>query len=172
MNEKTSNKKGELRELLADVIEASGKIGFATSGPERRNHREDLLKAKTRFNEVLDSITEDDVLRDAVRRMASSLSENEFADHVLFGDEDVTALECEIMRLHGEIPSWQPIETAPRDGTSILGHDGEKTTSVFWQVLKNYPLGGEWWLTVSGDYAACCDWTPTHWMPLPENPHG
>jgi len=62
---------------------------------------------------------------------------------------------------------WQPIETAPKDGTNILicgqGSEGYYVSDVKWD--------GEWMLfNVASD-----DWTePTfkvsHWMPLPAPP--
>lgn len=58
---------------------------------------------------------------------------------------------------------WQPIETAPRDGTIILAYDGCSVQSITWREDR--------WVT---------DWdhdptyedggSPTHWMPLPEAP--
>ncbi len=60
---------------------------------------------------------------------------------------------------------WQPIETAPRDATHVLGYaDGEMTT-VYWTTW------GGWSLVAPGGYAEEDDWEPTHWMPLPAPPH-
>ena len=64
---------------------------------------------------------------------------------------------------------WQPIESAPRDGTPVLLYlnDGQfmsMTTARF-----SY---GQWSLIETGGYASDSDvWPdPTHWMPLPEPP--
>lgn len=61
---------------------------------------------------------------------------------------------------------WQPIDTAPRDGTDILVADHEAVTSAFWGVhnpdvsprLHRYGWVGQ------------VDFAPTHWMPLPKPP--
>jgi hypothetical protein len=61
--------------------------------------------------------------------------------------------------------SWQPIETAPKDGTSFLAANGMWITVGFWHrsfnvwacnapVYSRYPPGEE----------------PTHWQPLPKPP--
>ncbi len=53
---------------------------------------------------------------------------------------------------------WLPIETAPRDGTPILGYEVRFVPRVlFWR--------GDGWRDVSG-----CYMLPTSWMPLPEPP--
>ncbi len=71
--------------------------------------------------------------------------------------------------------NWQPIETAPLDGTSVLVWDGRSVSSA-----RAFP--NEW--DNRGDE---CGWSwcpsensfdssphgigePTHWMPLPEPP--
>lgn len=57
---------------------------------------------------------------------------------------------------------WQPIETAPRDGTPILVYENYGkgvVMTVMVAVKGNFP--GDGWL-----------WNPTHWMPLPEPPDG
>lgn len=65
---------------------------------------------------------------------------------------------------------WQPIGTAPRDGTPILVSGG----SVEWRM--NYQRGtqatgdnGGWF---SHSAQRFLQWDPLHWMPLPKSPEG
>jgi hypothetical protein len=68
--------------------------------------------------------------------------------------------------------AWQPIETAPRDGTHVvvharLGHNGKVRRSrrgCFVNVAHFEPSWG--WLTSPSDYQI----KPTHWRPLPAPP--
>lgn len=53
---------------------------------------------------------------------------------------------------------WQPIETAPTDGDTVIIHD-----KGF--VAEGHYAWGSWW-----DNATECLRNPTHWMPLPEPP--
>jgi hypothetical protein len=73
---------------------------------------------------------------------------------------------------------WQPIETAPRDGTEILAFGlwageiaGPQPIAVMalisWGGDGDYP-GYEW--DVSGGDAYACWMKPSHWQPLPEPP--
>lgn len=63
---------------------------------------------------------------------------------------------------------WQPIETAPKDGTSILvAAPGGVVTEASWSSRDNgwfdaYGLREDPW---EGNKLH-----PTHWMPLPEPP--
>jgi hypothetical protein len=78
---------------------------------------------------------------------------------------------------------WQPIETAPKDGTRVLvwgepsGHEGEdehRVVSAWWGRLvagQQEDENGEGWRFCSFDggyYGEVYD--ATHWMPLPEPP--
>jgi hypothetical protein len=64
--------------------------------------------------------------------------------------------------------TWLPIESAPKDGTAILGLAGKDMATVAWYS----PDGdcGYWSLIVCGGGCYDSEWNPTHWMPLPEKP--
>ena len=75
---------------------------------------------------------------------------------------------------------WQPIETAPKDGTAVLlwglwageinGPDETPRVDIgqFTDGRSDY-AGNDWWQLLTGDAYAC--WMqPTHWMPLPPPP--
>ena len=66
-------------------------------------------------------------------------------------------------------PTWQPIETAPKDGTEIdiFTHHGERVTNAKWMRGKwmqwgRNDYGDATWVTITGQ--------ATHWKPLPDEP--
>jgi len=71
---------------------------------------------------------------------------------------------------------WQPIETAPRDGTQILLFvSGSRIEIGSWHVDRGYS-GNEEPTWLKNDYDdsstgyASTPLTPLYWMPLPEAP--
>lgn len=73
---------------------------------------------------------------------------------------------------------WQPIETAPKDGTEILlcratDADGDPITDEAWGIFVQVAAwwGSEEWIVYC---SMICEprlhFEPTHWMPLPQNP--
>jgi hypothetical protein len=65
---------------------------------------------------------------------------------------------------------WQPIETAPKDGTRILAYcpnhpDVGSITRVTWWRQAKDGHGFIGWGEFNEQY-----WPPTHWMPLPAPP--
>ena len=79
------------------------------------------------------------------------------------------AMGKELAEAQKRVVEWQPIETAPTDGTPIL---------AFWpQLIANHPSPGtisvckkegrHWVLECYGLHECA---TPTHWMPLPTPP--
>lgn len=67
----------------------------------------------------------------------------------------VAEMERDALR---KMMEWQPIETAPKDGTSILVSNGWKCAAVYWWPMV-------WMGTTHNGMRS-----PTHWMPLPEAP--
>jgi hypothetical protein len=61
------------------------------------------------------------------------------------------------------VNDWQEIETAPRDGTHILGYVLDGTEHHIYEVIHDHH--GSWY--ESGEEYR---FRPTHWMPLPEPP--
>ncbi len=68
--------------------------------------------------------------------------------------------------------NWQPIETAPKDGTTVDvwavwpydDHKGQRFTDVYIEDEPFEVVGA------FDDRAFDEDWTFTHWQPLPEPP--
>jgi hypothetical protein len=73
--------------------------------------------------------------------------------------------------------TWQPIETAPKDGTAILGwhanYGGAVVSLEFVEDDLSSGFVGEWAVSELGCYGGSC-WEGldgiTHWMPLPSPP--
>lgn len=59
---------------------------------------------------------------------------------------------------------WQPIETAPRDGTGVLVYAPYGGGFVTQSYYKEMPHNGHMWVVDCGEIC------PTHWMPLPQPP--
>lgn len=57
---------------------------------------------------------------------------------------------------------WKPIDTAPKDGTEVIGWgpSWDKPSLMEWDTLRN-----RGWRNLSNG-----EKNPTHWMPLPEPP--
>ncbi len=88
-----------------------------------------------------------------------------------------------LSRLTAELDTWQPIETAPKDGTAVLlcwAVDADKkmidwqkepkTADVFVQVASWWEIEDSWIVYASLVKENPLHFTPTHWMPLPKPP--
>lgn len=79
------------------------------------------------------------------------------------------AVETAIRAMKGG-GGWQPIETAPKDGSRFLGwpcHFDDGTRAAVTRWYEHPSVSG--WITPEldcGDY----EFSPTHWMPLPDPP--
>ncbi len=72
---------------------------------------------------------------------------------------------------------WQPIETAPKDGTRIRLWNGNSHADGYWDIWerdeRGWPIGcdenyPDQWLWCGEGFKI--DPLPTHWMPLPQSP--
>lgn len=69
--------------------------------------------------------------------------------------------------------AWQPIETAPLNGTDVLVCRNYESEGAVYSVARNYNDGNGWCdLSDIGWAGMYCDDDnqPTHWMPLPPPP--
>jgi hypothetical protein len=83
----------------------------------------------------------------------------------------------EIERLRAQLCSqpesaWQPIDTAPKDGTVILVAPsvwrGRNFDMARWEPNEYAEKPKPFWLRDSALQTQCRENTPTHWMPQPE----
>lgn len=66
---------------------------------------------------------------------------------------------------------WQPIETAPKDGVTILAFSEPGAYTCYWYDGKETNEGCPGWIDGSvNKYEEFYVYHPTHWMPLPEPP--
>jgi hypothetical protein len=72
--------------------------------------------------------------------------------------EAIRAVQAE--RAHWRMP--RPIDTAPKDGTRILGHDRSGWREMWW---KEDLYEGSFWQDEFDSEPE-----PTHWLPLPDKP--
>lgn len=83
--------------------------------------------------------------------------------HTLHNQMQAVAREALSRARAAQSEEWQPIETAPKDGTPILGtdEDGEQ------YVIEWWPKGAR-----QDGFYECGDLlrAPTHWRPLPSPP--
>ena len=88
--------------------------------------------------------------------------------------------------IRADLNEWQPIETAPRDGTYILMRSANfRPAVVSWETFeyRDSPLADlppRWCEDIEtfgcaddyelAEYLKSVTWEPTHWMPLPKPP--
>ena len=64
---------------------------------------------------------------------------------------------------------WQPIATAPKDGTRLLLCDSDDAGQIdigYWSTSSWVATGGAW--IIYENRSDTVELTPTHWQPLPD----
>lgn len=112
-----------------------------------------------------DCFADDSLCRVTAGRIAQHVISRKLLANIAALLSEIASQQKQIEELTRE-REWRPIETAPRDGTPILGFNGAAQTVVAWWA----PGGGYWNLVACGAYAEDGEWTPTYWQPLPAPP--
>ena len=88
---------------------------------------------------------------------------SEFPEEITEGEKQARA-NASASLSEAKAGGWQPIETAPKDGTSILGYwlGGQHDCAIHATKF----IRGRWWAT-NEDFPQR---EPTHWQPLPAPP--
>ena len=102
-----------------------------------------------------------------LRAEVATMTNDYFRRHRECGDmaQEVIRLRAEVEALRAATP-WQPIETAPRDGTEILVY----TCSGCFYVVSYDDIYSAPWRVINSE--GFREHVPTHWMPLPPPPTG
>lgn len=66
--------------------------------------------------------------------------------------------------------TWQPIETAPKDGTPIMVTGGNIDSAGSNSVPLIVEWNGNWWGAIHYCYIQPIAENPIYWMPLPNSP--
>jgi hypothetical protein len=61
--------------------------------------------------------------------------------------------------------NWQPIETAPKDGTRVILYRAGRKVCLGEYVPRDWGWMLEGWKNSNGNF-----FEPSHWQPLPEAP--
>lgn len=69
------------------------------------------------------------------------------------------------------VSQWQPIDTAPKNGRTILVWMHNQALVAYWDSQQHHSRPKPFWSTV-GPWGACADRDsqPKWWMPLPPAP--
>lgn len=91
-----------------------------------------------------------------VRQMRRDLAQNEVT---LASLVEVQRSQAATIEAQARATVWQPIATAPKDGTFVLGLTDSDQRAIAWDEAC------QGWF--SRNHILC---RPTHWMPLPDGP--
>lgn len=90
-----------------------------------------------------------DELVDRVARAIAFDDPNDSLD--FFPDEEQQIFRDQAVRILSATFDWQPIESAPKDGTEVLGRVEGGVCNLFFDTAQ-----GQW----------NCNKQPTHWLPM------
>jgi hypothetical protein len=153
--------------IIACEVYLNGGVPLVDDGcgiyQQGRTREEVIRRWNTRADLPRATAVDDAAIRQALRPIRGCATDDQYVD--VF--ERVTAL-LTTSRPDGEttVEAWQPIETAPRDGSPILIANDRLVHEVRWMISadKGAPDGG--WF-VGGYNGWRLTWKPSYWRQLP-----
>jgi hypothetical protein len=135
----------------------------------QEHHRAEAAEARLTALEAAEN-AQLKIERDAIVEQANSRGEAYQIADSLYQEAEVelTSIKARLREQHAQI-AWQPIATAPKDGTEVLlyGVFAKRSAArpfraigLWFEVNQTFA----WWVV------AALPFTPTHWMPLPDPP--
>ena len=100
-----------------------------------------------------------------IKTLPRGVSTEDFIKAKNLVDDEASAAAAAAWNQRG---AWQPIETAPRDGTKILAWDGQDVKIARTKESCSNPPSKFWVYT--DEELTYYDYSPTHWQPLPSPP--
>lgn len=132
---------------------------------------------------VTDSTNIGDVMKSCEARVMAALADRKIGlalierrvSDVNFSDARLAQVSgTEVSSGRVEMSEWQPINTAPRDGTLIDIWATGRCPDCFWEECdgEDFMLSGwrQRYAESPGNSFSIDDLEPTHWMPLPQPP--
>lgn len=103
--------------------------------------------------------------------IARAIDSDAWTDRADMGMRRETSLRA-ADRVLAVLPGWQPIETAPMDGSRVLVWSlcEEEVVAAYWNADKYNRKPNPYWDTDHHYIDSMRANPPTHWMPLPAAP--
>lgn len=126
-----------------------------------------------------DDLARDDELATLRAKLAAAEARaNELSAMLDHQRDEATEMErmlrAEYAKVEARADGWQPIETAPKDGTRVLISSRGVVQEAYWAMAwEDAPDEKCWWSTPHGPAGRGFTILPkavTHWMPLPAPP--
>ena len=119
--------------------------------------------------ELVDELQPVMVLTFEVHQLREQAANNSIQIELLEHKLESFREENERLKADAGLIEWQPIETAPKDGTDILVMTGETMHVVRWINIHG---DFDYWAVDDNKHGPFTlrGKAPTHWMPLPEPP--
>ena len=118
---------------------------------------------------VYSRVSDAGIIAAEVRRLREENERQHFDILAMNQSLDLLREENERRKADAELIEWQPIETAPKDGTDILVMTGETMHVVRWINIHG---DFDYWTVDDNKHGPFTlrGKAPTHWMPLPDPP--
>ena len=106
-------------------------------------------------------------------QIASTICGDRAVDNWNATDADYELADAILELLKGAVPTWQPIETAPKDGTPILLYSDDAVAQG--RMKRAGGCAVDWWHDAKRDGCTFTGWgkfnktywPPSHWVALP-----